>query len=120
MLDAGRNLAGRQQVRGREAGSEGDPAQEPVEIMAASAEAVAPLHPLAAGFQNSVHKLALSENPLIPVEAVAEAATCREDRPAPALRIKPPPVNSGRRPCATPSATKVRYARRATAGRALK
>ena len=71
MPDAGWNLAGRQEVRGREAGTGSDPAQEPVEIMAASPEAVTPLQPLAAGFQNAVHKLALSENPLIPVEAVA-------------------------------------------------
>ena len=51
--------------------------------MAASAETVAPLYDLPFGFEDGLHKVALAENPFIPMEAVAEAAAHREGRPAP-------------------------------------
>ena len=51
--------------------------------MAAGAETMTPLHDLSSSFEDSLHKVALAEDPLIPMEAVAEAAAHREGRPAP-------------------------------------
>jgi len=51
--------------------------------MAAGAETVVPLYALSSSFEDSLHKVALAENPLIPMEAVAEAAARREGRPTP-------------------------------------
>ena len=51
--------------------------------MGAGAETMAPLHDLSSSFEDSLHKVALGENPLIAMEAVTTAAAHREGRPAP-------------------------------------
>jgi len=57
-----------------------------------------------------------TEDPGIARDGFLRAPEGHQFGPAPALRTRPPPWNSGRRPCGSPSATKVRYGPRARRG----